>query len=332
MKEPFDFEYPTELLNDLSYSEECPLDFEPKISYAKVSYQVMANLSVLKQLYSGTNIFTALLYGSVARKVMVNTIVKEAFVAFMYVMKGEVSFQMQGRPERVVIDQGKCFILYVPAGVYSSPWLPGKCTLAYFVLHPRLVAKIFGDYPELHPAFNNLLQQDPEPRLYHVCNISKSMQVQLRKLGSYQQQRKLVTESAILAMFSELLETQLQQLNRHQYSSVGTLEIAMRVYEYIRDHAILGPLPKVEEIADHHHIGHRTLLREFKNRFGITLKDFITQEKMDAAHYLLAKDHLSVTDVSQRLGYGDPQSFSRKFRNHFNYSPSDAVNHPNPRI
>lgn len=142
----------------------------------------------------------------------------------------------------------------------------------------------------------------------------------------------LATESAIMSQFSELLEAQLQQLNTHQYSSAGKLEIAMRVYEYIRDHAMIGPLPRVEEIADKHNIGHRTLLREFKTRFGITLKDFINLERMDAAHYLLAKDHLSVTAVSLRLGYGDPQSFSRKFRTHFGYSPSDAVNHPDPRF
>lgn len=328
MKEPFDFEFPAELQKDLRYSEECPDDFEPKVSYAKVSYQVMPGLSILKQLYSGTNIFSALLHGQVASRVIVTTIVKEAFVAFVYVMHGEVSFQMRGLSEMVVIDQGKCFIFYVPAGVYPSPWIPCQFTLAYFVLHPRLVTKIFDDYPELQLAFSKLLQADPEPAMYPVCSISKSMQVQLRKIGNYQQQRMLATESAIMAQFSELLEAQLQQLNSHQYSSAGTLEIAMRVYEYIRDHAMLGPLPKVEEIADKHNIGHRTLLREFKTRFGITLKDFVNHEKMDAAHYLLVKDRLAVHEVSQRLGYADIQSFSRIFRKYFDYPPAEAKHHP----
>lgn len=332
MKEPVNFEFPAELISEAITDDRCPKDFYPRISYATVSHQVMSKLRVLKQFYSGSNIYTALLHAEVKESVVVNTRVAKGFLGFFYVMEGEVSFQMQGQLEMVCIERAQCFILYVPPGVYPAPWLPCKSTVAYFVLHTRLVRKTFNDYPELQAPFSKLLQKDSIPGIYHICSISRVMFIQLRKISSYQQDKSLTTEPAILILFNGLLEAQLQQLNTHKYSSIGTLEIAMRVYEYIRDNALLGPLPKVEEIATAHHIGHRTLLREFKNRFGLTLKDFINQEKMDAAHHLLVMDKLAVYKVSQLLGYADVQSFTRIFRSYFDYPPAEAKLHPIWRI
>jgi len=333
MKEPFAFEFPVELLNEAIYHDECPRHFYPKISYAQVSYMVMPKLQLLKQRYSGSNIYIALLHSQITESLEVTTVVPEAFVGFFYVMEGEISFLMQGKSDMVYLPQGTCFIVYVPPGEYPSPWFTGHSTVAYFVLHRRLIKKMGGGYPELQPVFKKLLQNESDPGLFHVCEISKAMHLHLRNLGSYSQVRILGIEVAILKLFNELLEAHLQQDRPQRFSQPGRLEIVIRVYEYIRYHAFFGPLPTVEEFADKFNISHRTLARTFFKTFRFTVKDFCNQEKFNAAHYLLAHDNHSVKSVSERFGYGDPQSFSRKFKNHFGFSPRDAKKHPPiPRI
>jgi len=333
MKEPLTFNFSAELLREASHHEECPANFEPKISYARVSYLVGPKLRLLKQLYSGSVIYTALLHAKVAESLEVITVVPEAFVGFFYVMEGETSFLMQGNSEMICLAQGTCFVVYVPAGKYPSPWFPGNSMVAYFVLHRHLIEKMVDDYPELQPAFNKLLRNDSDPSLFNVCKISKAMHLHLRNLGSYSQKRILGIEVTILKLFNELLEAHLQQESPQRFSQPGRLEIVIRVHEYIRYHALFGPLPTVEEFADKFNISHRTLVRTFFKTFRFTIKDFCNQEKFDAAHYLLAHDNHSVKSVSERFGYGDPQSFSRKFKNHFGFSPRDARKHPPiPRI
>lgn len=327
MKEPLTFKFSAELLKEVSHDDKCPEHFEPKISYAQVNYMVGPKMRLIKQLYSGSNIFITLLHAKITDSFAVTTVVPQSFLGFFYVMKGDIGFLMRGNPEMICLNQDTCFVMYVPAGEYSSPWFPCDSMVAYFVLHPHLLGKMFDDYPELQPAITSLLQNDSDPNIYHVCEISKAMRLHLRNLGGYTQQRMLGIEAAILKLFNELLEAHLQQESPQRFSQPGRLEIVIRVYEYIRYHSFLGPLPTIEEFADMFNIGHRTLARTFFKTFKVSIKDFCDQEKMDAAHYLIAQDNLSVKCVSERFGYGDPQSFSRKFRNHFGFSPTDAKKH-----
>lgn len=327
MKEPFKFNFSDKLLKNAKFYDECPKDFEPKISYAEVSNMVTPHFHLLKQLFSGTNIYTALLASKIEKTVTLTNVIDECCLAFYYVMEGEISLPITGQSELLCIAQGKCFLLYVPKGSYVSDWLPGKSTVAYVVLNRRMVRKMFNDYPELQPIFTKLLDNNPDASFEHLYDISRPMYAQLRRMANFSQQKLLITESAILTLFAELLEMQLQQFGAKSYSSMGRMEIALRVFEYIRLNAFLGPLPKIEKIAEMHHIGHRTLLREFKFRFGYTLKDFINYEKMDAAHYILVHDNISIADLSLRLGYTNVQSFARIFKLYFDYPPAEARLH-----
>lgn len=327
MKEPFNITFPIELAATAKVLHECSDDFRYQISYAKPVQTTLPGIKLLKQFYSGSSVYIAMIQAEIAQRVDVVTKVEEAVLAFFYGMEGDISFQMKGIPEMVFIQKGKCFMVYVPAGEYPSPLLPGKSMAVYFVLHQRLMKKVAGDYPEYAAAFQKLLNNDPEPGLFHLADISKAMHSRLLKLGQYKEQKKLGMESVILSLVNDLIEAQLQQVNARQYSSAGRLEIAFRVYEYVQFHAYMGPLEHIDKIAAEFNIGYDTLLRVFKKTFGLTLKDFINKEKMDAARYLLTSDGLSVMDVSQRLGYGDPQSFSRLFKAHFGYPPSEAQDH-----
>jgi AraC-like DNA-binding protein len=63
-------------------------------------------------------------------------------------------------------------------------------------------------------------------------------------------------------------------------------------------------------------------LRQFKNYFGTTPRQYIITKRMEAAKDLLAaKKDVSITDVCQQVGYNDLSSFSKLFKSYYSFSP-----------
>jgi len=65
-----------------------------------------------------------------------------------------------------------------------------------------------------------------------------------------------------------------------------------------------------------------TLKKEFKNVFGYTVFNYITNEKMEKAKELLLTQELAINEVSDIVGYKNPQHFSTAFKRKFGVSPS----------
>lgn len=66
-----------------------------------------------------------------------------------------------------------------------------------------------------------------------------------------------------------------------------------------------------------YHISHL-----FKAKMKITLKDYITEQKVKEAKRLITRGGITLTEISDRLGYTCIQSFSRSFKNKAGISPT----------
>jgi AraC-like DNA-binding protein len=69
-----------------------------------------------------------------------------------------------------------------------------------------------------------------------------------------------------------------------------------------------------------YHISHL-----FKAKMNITLKDYIANEKVNAAKRLIKRNRYTLTEISDKLGYISIQSFSRSFKNKTGISPTQYV-------
>lgn len=63
----------------------------------------------------------------------------------------------------------------------------------------------------------------------------------------------------------------------------------------------------------------------FKRETGISVVQFITEQRMLVARQLLRGKKLSVNAVCEMVGYTSPFYFSRRYKEYFGHSPSDAV-------
>lgn len=67
-----------------------------------------------------------------------------------------------------------------------------------------------------------------------------------------------------------------------------------------------------------YHISHL-----FKAKMKLTLKDYIAEQKIKEAKRLIKRGDISLTEISDRLGYTCIQSFSRSFKNKTGISPTN---------
>lgn len=95
--------------------------------------------------------------------------------------------------------------------------------------------------------------------------------------------------------------------------------------QLIRDHIVQNNdyTPKIGEIASLHGMSARSFRRRLEQE-DATFTQIVSETKMVLAKELLSTAQLSVTDVSGRLGYSEPASFTRAFTLWWGESPSKA--------
>jgi len=66
-----------------------------------------------------------------------------------------------------------------------------------------------------------------------------------------------------------------------------------------------------------------TLCHKFKEDYGITISGYINKLKIRAAKSLIREEDLSVTEISERLGFSSIHYFCRLFKKHTSLSPTE---------
>ena len=91
--------------------------------------------------------------------------------------------------------------------------------------------------------------------------------------------------------------------------------------QYIESH--INQFPTASQIADKVSMNPQYFPIYFREKAGITLRDFIIKTKCELAKKLLMEDELSVQEISQHLGYSDIRSFIRAFKKYSDMTPTE---------
>lgn len=94
-----------------------------------------------------------------------------------------------------------------------------------------------------------------------------------------------------------------------------------KVERYIRDH--LAEELSVKNLADMVYIGADHLTRSFKKRYGKTVTDYILEQRMNLAGELLKDPRLTITMVSDAVGFGNYSYFTEQFKRAYGKTPRE---------
>ena len=70
------------------------------------------------------------------------------------------------------------------------------------------------------------------------------------------------------------------------------------------------------------------LSKRFKAETGISLNDYIKEQKVEQAKLLLSKAGASIAEISDRLCFSSPSYFCAVFKQHTGMAPSEYQNQP----
>ncbi|WP_435260905.1 helix-turn-helix domain-containing protein [Tenacibaculum sp. nBUS_03] len=134
--------------------------------------------------------------------------------------------------------------------------------------------------------------------------------------------RLLFLESKVL----ELLLLQIDQISSYKvvtqsYPSSKKIIDKMYYAKELITKRLDEPL-RLIDLAKEVNTNECTLKKEFKSIFGTTVFGYIKDLKMEQAKKMLLRRDFSVSEVSDAVGYKNPQHFSTAFKRHFGYTPS----------
>ena len=77
------------------------------------------------------------------------------------------------------------------------------------------------------------------------------------------------------------------------------------------------------DISRRFHCSTVTLTETFRREFGMTIMQYVSEERMKLGANLLSSTALSVSEIAERCGFPDVEYFSRCFKQKEGISPSE---------
>lgn len=102
--------------------------------------------------------------------------------------------------------------------------------------------------------------------------------------------------------------------------------IVDNVKKLIAENLSVGNLQR-DELAAMVHVSSGYLGRIFKKETGLAISDYIVKKRIAVAKQLLAKTSLSITDVSNRVGFTYSSYFTKSFKEHAGMTPQEFRQH-----
>lgn len=138
--------------------------------------------------------------------------------------------------------------------------------------------------------------------------------------------RKLFLDAKVL----DLLLLQLHQMQHCEYCLTSS-DLSKNIIDkmYLARDIVVDKLSNplsLSELSTMVNTNECTLKKEFKNIFGKTVFGFIRDAKMEKAKNMLLHQSLSISEISDIIGYKNPQHFSTAFKRKYGMRPSEIKN------
>ena len=148
----------------------------------------------------------------------------------------------------------------------------------------------------------------------------KEMDIQLFTQSDETIRRYKDAEKSLDAMKSYIVYTMTYFKTQvyDEYEQQSQLE---QIEKYIAEH--IGTAIHRDEIADYVHLNVDYMGRLFKKNRGISLKEYIIEQKMRMAQNLLRTTVLPISFVASKVGYSNFSYFSRIYKKVIGVSPTD---------
>ena len=150
-------------------------------------------------------------------------------------------------------------------------------------------------------------------RLEHSQSLLHDMFQEPEALELYRNGMKTVDDMKALIHYVALSQTQMSAADEHNFVEV--------ICKYISEH-LENELHR-DQLAEVVHLNSDYLNRLFKKETGLTLKEYVVQQKMQEARSLLRTTSLPISFIAAKVGYSNFSHFSNSYKKMYDRSPQE---------
>ncbi len=212
----------------------------------------------------------------------------------------------------------------MPCGKGKVECKPGKYKVFYSTIPLPFFKSNFSEIPHSFQKFHDEMEQGNFSLLRKENGIINHRIYRIVEDIFHKECEEGVKKIFIKAKLFELLSIQLEQLCT-VCSPVPPVkkedaEKMYRVRDFILAH--LNEYHSLKNLAKRAGTNEYTLKKEFKELFGTTVFEFWHEVKMEKAQKLIQENEKSIKQISEIIGYKNPQHFSTAFKKEFGMPPS----------
>lgn len=194
-------------------------------------------------------------------------------------------------------------VIYLPKSLRYSQETPGETVIAiHFINHdpkPQQNMEVFhfDDFEGLNRTVTEMYQiwEEKKPGYKTLCT------------------------SLLYQLLYEMCRTQQQEIGTR--SGTGKLTRSMDyIHTYYKDGHI-----SVSYLAELSSVSQTYFRRLFKELYGVSPNQYITNLKMEYAAQMLRSNLYTVTEVSDEVGYNSAKYFERVFKQRYGQTPTDFM-------
>lgn len=218
-----------------------------------------------------------------------------------YTVAGEGVLEVDG--QKYDIHAGDTYFLYKRKGhryyCKNNSW-----TKLWVVISGEVAEALFHAYLK------------SRPNVLHGFEIGKSMEAIIALAGNKTLSYEEMVDEIIVKVHEILISA--KAFSEKEARSACVLSKSMK--NYIDEN--LNKALKLEELSRIFNYSRNHLINVFREEYGITPYAYYEKQRMLMAGALLKNTSISVSDISGKLGFENPQCFSKRFKAYFKIAPT----------
>lgn len=230
----------------------------------------------------------------------------------------------EGRGADLRLKRPGVTVTYLAKGTRQKYSVQTRQRMVAIVCRPPALAKYFGLQKEQLPAaIEEALNRPGRSSTPVQLPVDGSLSEAASRLFSCTltgEERRLYLEGTLRQLMALVMAKAKATHEEGTQGTAGDHSAARRARDILA--ARFVDPPDIDEMVQRVGVGRTKLRAEFMNTFGVTMKEFCLELRMQEAQRLLSQGDLSVATISRKLGYRDPSNFTHCFRARFGKPPS----------
>ena len=226
----------------------------------------------------------------------------------LYIAAGKGHFYFKGSKEETIVPKGN-MILFRPKEPQVYYYYAEDKTEVYWVHFTGSQVEDFLDHYEL-PKDENVFFTGISPDYPWIYNqIIRELQLQ-----------RVNYEELLRILLRHILLTINRYIKEQAQTGTDIINDMERAAHYFRENYVKNI--SIEQFAAEHLMSVNWFILSFKNVMKVTPMQYILSLRIAAAKGLLENSNKNINEISEAIGYDNPLYFSRLFKKHTGYSPS----------